>query len=185
MLLEAGVVEPDDPDLPSSNVRFRKRFKPFWTFGTGLGVIFTPGSLEPEPMLELQLGYEVSPTFSVDLQGALTLAPEQTGTEESGLAYLRVMGHWTLVHAGPFSLGIVGTTGSLIVWTSLGSAPRGNLAWLLAAGLSLQLAVMDRVRLQFLGTGGVALPKLVDEASRPPTQPVQPVFETLLRLQFE
>jgi hypothetical protein len=185
MLLEAGVVEPDDPDLPSSNVRFRQRFKPFWTFGTGLSVIFTPGGLQPEPMLELQLGYEANRSFSIDLQAAFTMAPEQSGTEESGLAYLRVMGQWTPVRSGPFALGLVGTVGSLIVWTSLDAAPRGNLAWLMAAGLSLQVAIMDRVRLQFLGTGGVAAPKLVDEASKPPTQQLQPVFETLLRLQFE
>jgi hypothetical protein len=189
MLLEAGAVEPDDPDIPSGNVRFRLRFKPFWTFGTGLGVIVTPGSLQPEAMLELHLGYEVHRNFSIELQAAFTVAPERTETEESGLAYLRVMGQWTPRHFGPFAIGLVGTTGGLMLWTSLDYAPRGNLAWLLAAGVSAQLELIERVRLQLLGVGGIALPKLIDQGSKAPTQAtydsVQPVFETLLRLQFE
>jgi hypothetical protein len=197
MLLETGAIEPDDPDLPSAHVRFKKRFQPAWTFGTGLGVIVTPGNLRPQPLLELQLGYAFRKDFALDVQLASSVWPVHSivalGEADIGVAFLRVMGQWTPVRAGPAAFSLAGGTGLFLLWVSGQTSPVAadppsaivSPGWMISGGPNVAFELIDRVRLQLIVNVSAVFPQLVAEVAQVPIATVQLLFDALLRLEFE
>jgi hypothetical protein len=197
-LLEIGVLEAPDPDMPSQRVRFRQPWEPHWRFGTGLGAVFTYGGLRPQPLLELHLGYQFHPRLAIELQGATSVWPERAvalGLEsEIGLAFLRVMGMWTFVRGSRVAFNLLFGTGALLMWMSGATSPdpveppsaEVRIGWLHTAGLGMSIDLIDRVRLQIFGTASLCFPQLTAEVAMQPIATVgQPLFDAIVRLDFE
>jgi hypothetical protein len=196
--LETGVIEPEDPDLPPL-IRFRQPFRRAWTFGTGVGAIFTPGGFRPEPLLELQVGYDLRKNVSLDLTVAASLWPVRVATmggafADIGLVFLRLLGLWTPLRAGPFSFSLAAGTGLMMLWISgqISVDPLDppsadvRVGWLLSGGAAVTYHFFDEVRLQLLGTVGVTVPQLTAYVAQVPVGNVGlPLYDVLLRLQFE
>ena len=180
------------------DTRLAEDDRPHWTFGTGLGVLSSPGGLRPQPLLQLQLGYAFSPSLAAEVQLASSVFPAHVdgrygSSAEVGAAFLRAQASWTPLALGGFRAGLLAGTGALLFWAS-GNATRPGLegtveaaiAWLLSAGLNASLRVSEAIRVQLIGAVGLCVPQLgvelVDEAR---ATFGRPVIDAVLRLEFQ
>jgi hypothetical protein len=205
-LLEVRLLEPKEraevPEVAEAAVRpylREPKTKPHFVFGTGLGLAVTPGPnhLRPQPFLEVQLGYAVSRSLTIDIELATSVWPvnvqQPEGSADFGMGFLRLMAGWTPLSWRDLSAGLIAGTGGWLLWGN-GTVANGGLdarfdaqvAWLLTGGLEVALQLIEGVRLQLLATVGVCLPRLgVQFAERDVTVVGQPLFDFLLRLEFE
>src|SRR5439155_3291775 len=130
-------------------------------FGTGVGALVTPGGLRPQPILQLQLGYALSDAFTFELQLQSSVWPSFISTSEGsgtvGAAMLRALVALTPLRTGAFSLGVMGGTGAMLMWSATSLAADmveppvvTSLAWIVSAGLVAGARLSEGVRLQLL-----------------------------------
>lgn len=176
----------------------REREQPHWSFGTGVGAVFTPG-LRPQPLLELQLGYAFRPDLSVEAQVISSVFPTRVDDERQrygadvGVALLRAMAEWTPLRGRSVSAGVAAGTGVVLLWASGDSKLTGvethteaQVTWLIGGGFIASARLSEGVRLQVLGNIGVTVPEIgVALAGTVVAWIGRPIIDALVRLEFE
>lgn len=200
-LLEVRLMEPaeDMPDLPPPR-RFAPRPRvPHWTFGTGVGVVFTGLSLRPQPLLELRLGYAFNDWVTLEAHGISSVFPARVEASDFGadvgLALIRALVSFVPppLRGSTVSLGLVAGTGALMVWTSGEGRITGvelqteaRISWLVSAGIVAAAQVSEGIRIALMVTPGITVPEMaVQLAGTVYTSVGRPLIDVMLRLEFE
>lgn len=184
-LLHASLLEirlkttaaPGEPQVP----RFSNKpvEKPHLVFGTGVGVAVTPG-MSPQPLLELQLGYEFRHGVTAEVQGITSVFPAQIG-----VAQFRTQVLWAPLRGRVLSAGLALGTGLALTWAG-GATDSTRVAWLFACGLVLSARLNEGIRLQVLTNAAVTVPEMAYRIDALTVVTVgRPIIDALLRLEFE
>lgn len=202
-LLELRLMGPSEKDpVPEATLEaVKSRFKEpergaHWVFGTGLGLLVTPGGVGPQPTFELQLGYAFTEWLTAELQAVTSVFPSQVSQPGSkadvGAVFLRALAAWTPLRLGGFAAGLALGTGGALVWATgdtsseiLAAQTDARALWLLSGGLVLGMRLSDGVRLQLLACAGAWLPEVgVRFVGEQAAVLGTPVIDALLRLEF-
>mgnify|MGYP001418849596 CR=1 FL=1 len=199
-LLEVRLMAPsvsgEHPELRRFAAQ-RRVARPHWVFGTGVGMVVTPG-LRPQPLLELQLGYELAPAWLVELQVLSSVFPARVDAgptlgADVGVAMVRALAQWSPLRGETLSAGLIAGTGAALTWATgatdklaVEAATEAQAAWLLTGGIAVSSRVSEGIRLQLLSCIGFTVPEVgVRLAGVAYAHIGRPIIDVLLRLEFE